>query len=144
MRKKLFLAFICISFIGLAQEIEHLTDLSEARKISRTVAGLFQDNKVADAVDVMKPYWPLPENEIEAFEEKTMKYLNFYVEKFGLAKSFLKINNQTISDIYVRETYLVNFSMTSIRLKFTYYKNEDGWIINSFEWDTEIGEEFQP
>ena len=50
---------------------------------------------------------------------------------------------QNIQDTAFRETYLLKFENTALRLIFTYYKNSKGWIINAFKWDDNYDEEFK-
>lgn len=107
------------------------------------MAELFRQNKIKLAFDALSPYWPLPENEIESLEEKTIKYVNMLSDRIGSPIGILKVKTETIGDIAIRETYLVRYEVSAIRLKFTYYKNEDGWIVNGFMWDDTFSEEFQ-
>jgi len=88
-------------------------------------------------------YWPLPQNELDAMEEKTMKYLNIVEQRIGKSIGTLKVRNEKISEIALRETYLIRYEYTAIRLVFTYYKNDKGWIVNAFKWDDLFTEEFK-
>ncbi len=72
-----------------------------------------------------------------------MQSLNVISQRFGKPESILKIKEQNIPDAAFRETYLVKFEYTAIRLVFTYYKNSKGWIINAFKWDDNYAEEFK-
>ena len=88
------------------------------------------------------PIWPLAENEIDAVEEKTLKYMNLIVDRFGPSIGIVKVKTETIADIAIRETYLIRYEYTAIRVKIIYYQNKDGWIVNSFKWDDTFSEEF--
>jgi hypothetical protein len=134
--------FALIIVEAKAQE-KLLNNLTEARDISQKVTQLFKENKISAAVKVLKPYWPLPSNELENFEEKTTKYLNMIEERFGKSEGIVKVNEEGIKDFALRETYLVKYQNTAIRLIFTYYKNNNGWIINGFKWDDSFTEEFR-
>jgi hypothetical protein len=85
----------------------------------------------------------IAEDELESIEEKTIKYLNIIEQRFGKSIGTLKVKNETISDIAIRETYFIRFENTAIRLIFTYYKNDNGWIVNAFKWDDSFTEEFK-
>jgi len=76
-------------------------------------------------------------------QEKTIKYLNLIEDRFGNAIGSVKVNHETISDMAIRETYLVKYEFTAIRCIFTYYKNDKGWLINAFKWDDSFSEEFK-
>lgn len=142
--KKIIIA-VALSFTscGLLAQDEYLKDSVEAKDLSKKVAELFSENKISKSFKELTPYWPIPQNEIESIEEKTIKYLNLIDERFGKAIGIVKVNNETINDIALRETYLIRYENTAIRLIFTYYKNNNGWIVNSFKWDDSFKEEFK-
>lgn len=141
---KIIIAFF-LSFLSFnihAQE-KYLRDVNETQEFSKEVIALFKDNKISESFDELTPYWPLPQNEVDAIEEKTIKYLNILRERFGKPIGALKVKNETIGDVAIRETYLVRFEYTAIRVIFTYYQNDYGWIINAFKWDDSFTEEFK-
>jgi hypothetical protein len=138
----LSLFVLVVSMSAFAQD-DYLKDIPATEAMSKKVAELFRQNKIKLAFDALSPYWPLPENEIESLEEKTIKYVNMLSDRIGSPIGILKVKTETIGDIAIRETYLVRYEVSAIRLKFTYYKNEDGWIVNGFMWDDTFSEEFQ-
>jgi len=69
--------------------------------------------------------------------------MNLITTRFGKFIGTLKIKEQKIADIAFREKYLIRFKNTAIRLTFTYYKNNDGWLVNAFKWDDNFIEEFE-
>ncbi|PWG06247.1 hypothetical protein [Polaribacter aquimarinus] len=143
MRQIIILLAFLLSSYGFSAQTENLKNVSETQKISKRVANLFKENKITLAFNELKPYWPLPSNELESLEEKTIKYINIIESRFGKSINFLKVKNETISDIAIRETYIIQYTNSAIRLIFTYYKNNKGWIINAFKWDDSFEEEFK-
>ena len=136
---------IALSFMRLwlfAQE-KYMKDINETIELSKKVVSLFNDNKISESFDQLTPYWPMPQNELESIEEKTIKYLNIIEQRFGKSIGTIKVKNETISDIAIRETYLIRYENTAIRLIFTYYRNNYGWIVNAFKWDDSFTEEFK-
>jgi hypothetical protein len=121
---------------------ESLDGIPATESLSKKVTELFSQNKISQAFDALRPYWPLAENEIEAVEEKTLKYMNVIVDRFGPSIGIVKVKTETIADIALRETYLIRYEYTAIRVKIIYYQNNDGWIVNSFKWDDTFSEEF--
>ena len=68
--------------------------------------------------------------------------MNLIVDRFGPSIGIVKVKTETIADIAIRETYLIRYEYTTIRVKIIYYQNKDGWIVNSFKWDDTFSEEF--
>lgn len=143
MKQMLVITILTFISLNLSAQGKYLKDVSETQELSKKVLKLFSDNKISESFKELSFYWPLPQNEIDALEEKTIKYLNLINERFGKSIGTVKVKNETIADIATRETYLIRFENTAIRVIFTYYKNDNGWIVNAFKWDYSFTEEFE-
>lgn len=122
---------------------EYLKDIENAKLISKNVAQLFKENKINEVFMKIKTYWPLPENEIDNLESKTIQSLNLVAERFGNSEDIVKVSEQNIKETAFREIYLIKYEKTALRLIFTYYRNNNGWMINGFKWDDSFTEEFK-
>jgi hypothetical protein len=125
-----------------AQE-KYMTSVDELQTLTETVTQLFVDNEVSTAFSTISPYWPLPENEFDALETKTLKYMNVFDETYGASLGFVRVREEKIADVAIRHIYLVRYSYTAIRLIFTYYRSDNGWLLNAFKWDSDFAEEFR-
>lgn len=140
-----------ITFFALAMsftlqstaQTKFLKDIENAKLISKDVAQLFKENKIAAAFEKIKVYWPLPENEITHLESRTIQSMNLIADRFGKSEEIIKVSEQSIKETAFKEVYFVKYENTAIRLTFTYYKNNKGWIINGFKWDDNFMEEFK-
>lgn len=142
--KELPILLLCaVISTALKAQDKFLNNPNEAKALSQKVSELFKENKISTALNELKPYWPIPINEIDGVEEKTIRYLNMLEQRFGKAEGTIKVNEETIKDIALKETHLVQYQNTAIRLIFTYYKNKKGWIVNAFKWDDSFTEEFR-
>lgn len=142
--KKTFLIILLSSLsISLFSQEKYFKNISETQNFSKQIVSLFKENKISQSFEELTPYWPMPENEIESIEGQTIKYLNLIEQRFGKSIGEFKVKNETISDFAVRETYIIRYTNSAIRLIFTYYKNEQGFILNAFKWDDSFTEEFK-
>lgn len=135
----IILAFI--SFYSFAQ-VKYLKDVEDTQQLSNKIVELFQENKISKSFEELTPYWPMPQNELDALEEKTIKYINIIEQRYGQSIGKIKVRNEKISKIAIRETYLIQYEYMAIRVIITYYKNDNGWIINAFKWDDSFEKEF--
>jgi hypothetical protein len=141
-----FLALITVfslTIVAASAQQQYLKNADDARDLSKKASELFKENKISDLIKVLKPYWPLPQNEMDNVEEKTIKTLNMVEERFGKSESVIKIKEETIKDFAIREVYFVKYKNTAIRLMFSYYKDDAGWMVNGFKWDDKFDEEFK-
>ncbi len=141
--KRILFLFILLNNMNLFSQKTVIKNIDKAREISNKVAALFTENKIAESFDLLDTHWPLPQNEIDAVETKTIRYLNILKERFGKSIGYSKINEEHILNLIIRETYLIRYNYTAIRLQFVYYKNNEGWIINTFKWDDSFENEFK-
>lgn len=142
--KKLLLVIACLSIsLHLLAQKAHLKNVEQTQQVSVKVTKSFAEGKVSEGISQLRDYWPLPENELTSLEEKTIKYLNMLDNRFGKIIGFDKVNNEKINEFAIRETFIIRYEYSAIRLIFTYYKNEKGWIVNSFKWDDSFTDEFK-
>jgi hypothetical protein len=142
--KKITLCILFIfSCIAINAQDDILKSIAETQQLSEKVASLFKEHKVSESFTEMTKFWPLPQNEIESLQDQTIKYLNIFNERFGKSIEYVKVKNETIGDFATRETYMIRYTKHAIRLVFTYYKGNEGWIINTFKWDDSFDEEFK-
>lgn len=143
MKKLLTLiGFLLFIFYANAQS-DYLISISETKSFSEKITKLFFEQKISEATKELRKFWPIPENEVSSFEEKTIKYLNLISDRFGNPINYVKVKNELILDFAIRETYLIRYDNTAIRVIFTYYKTKNGWIVNAFKWDDSFTEEFK-
>jgi len=133
----------CLLFTFVNAQVKYLKSEDEARTLSQKSVVLFKAGKVAESISELKPYWPLPESEIDAMTSKTVLNLAKVDERFGEFQDYVKVSEETIKDTAIRETYLVKYKFHALRLIFTYYKNNNGWMLNGFAWDDKYTEEFK-
>ena len=140
------IAFVLLLLLTITSTIAQektLATIKETKELSARCSNLFKENKLGDFFKVLRPYWPLPENEIGSLEEKTIQYMNMLQSRFGKVEGVIKLKEETIGDFAIKETYILRFENSAIRLMYTYYKNKKGWILNTFKWDDSFYEEFK-
>lgn len=142
MIKSIITISLLFSTMGLFAQNKTMKSVEETQALSKNIVELFEKNKITESFEELKPFWPLPENEIASLEQKTLKYLNLIELRFGESEGTIKVKNEHIADIAIRETYLIRYEYTAIRLIFTYYKNNKGWVVNAFKWDDSYSDEF--
>ena len=142
MYKFIFFILFFTHFCSFGQ-VKVMKDQSQLENLSNKATSFFMENKMSDCFGELKTYWPIPENEVEELKDKTARYMNLIEERFGKAIDYKKIKNETIADFAIRETYMIRFENTAIRLIYTYYKNKNGWILNEFKWDDTFSLEFK-
>lgn len=138
-----FLTFLMLLTLQSYAQNKYLKDIESVKLISKDITTLFKENKINEAFIKIKIYWPLPANEIDNMETKTIQSMNLVAQRYGNAEEIVKVTEQNIKETAFREIYLIKYDYTALRLIFTYYKNSKGWTINSFKWDDSFAEELK-
>lgn len=142
--KKLFAILICMFLsLSVVAQSQYLKDEKGTQKLSLEITQLFSQNKIQESFDQLIPYWPNALSELDLMKEQTIVQLKPIKDRIGEPYGVLKIKNETISDVLTRETYLILYEKSPLRLIFDYYKTDKGWIIYRFLWDGSIDDEFE-
>ncbi len=142
MRKILF-AVIAMLFLQCTKAQTYLSSEDELSKHSDKVMKFLKDSEFQKAFTELQIYWPLPENEMMQLESQTIKQFNMVADRFGNIIGFDFIRDMSIKDYAIKKIYVLRFEKHMIRVLFTYYKNNDGWILNGFKWDDQFDELFE-
>ena len=143
MEKVLIATSLLLFSISAFSQNKTFKDLEEVQQFSEKMSEQLYQNKLSASFSEMKDFWPLPSNEIDDLQEKTIRYFNVLDERFGKRIGVSKVKVKTISDFAIQEIFMIRFKYSAIRLIYTYYKNDEGWILNSFRWDDSFKEEFE-
>ncbi len=76
MKRISIVSVVILLSVNLYAQEKFLANEKETQELSRKVVNLFSENKISECFDELSLYWPLPQNELEPLEEKTIKYLN--------------------------------------------------------------------
>jgi len=141
--KKILFVIVSVLLIQCIKAQTYLNNRDEISKHSEKVMKFLKDSEFQEAFTELEKYWPLPENEMVQLESQTIKQFNMVADRFGNIIGFDFIRDETIKDYAIRKIYVLRFEKHMIRVLFTYYKNNDGWILNGFKWDDQFDELFE-
>ena len=140
--KNKILIILLFPILTFSQE-KFLKNIEEVKDLSNKTSQLFYQTKIRESFDMMELYWPIEKNELISLEENTLKYINILDDRFGAKEGIVKLKEEKIMDFAFKETFIIKFKNHAIRLIYIYYKNNEGWILNSFKWDDSFMDEFK-
>lgn len=127
-----FTGFLAIPAAALGGEFE---SLAEARKISDQAIELFNQEKFSEGYDVLKPYWPLPVEEIDALATKTKTQWTAIKERLGASVGIEFVEESRVGNSLARYVYLLKFKNHALRWIFVFYRPTEGWVVNGVAVD---------
>ena len=132
----LLLTMLSLAYGATLRNPEEAKELAE-KVLSRAVAG-----DMDGIATVVKPYWPFPEDELEALVAQTAQQRSLLAPRLGKSLGFTLVRREIAADTFLRLIYVERFENTGLRWLFTFYKVRDVWKFNSFAWDEEIAKLF--
>lgn len=124
------------------QEIATLGNAEEVRRTLDSVMKDLEKEQYDKAFEQLKPYWPFPMAELDNLHRETKDKLPVATSRFGDIIGSDYVKTEKIGDFMVRSYYVLRFSKHILRMKFTFYNNTKGWIMNGFTWDDNVDELF--
>ena len=116
------------SFSALAQGFE---SEQQARAFADNLMVQFIAKKFKEGLDSAKPYWPMPEVEIDGLTNQILQQWPIVDQRFGKAIDKEFISEKRIGQSFLRFYYLHKFQNHSIYWQIDFYKPREQWKINS-------------
>jgi hypothetical protein len=140
--RKVLVLMVVLLQVHVIYAQNYLATKDDLTKHSDKVMLALKNSEFDVAFAELRKHWPMPENELTQLETQTIKQFNMVADRFGtiIATDFVK--DKLIKDYVVRKIYVLRFQRHMIRVLFTYYKNDKGWMMNGFKWDDQLDELF--
>lgn len=130
----LLLAFVLALPCVQAQE-NYLKDEKALQQHATLVTQQLSETKYSEAFESLGQYWPMPANEIQGLESQTIRQLNLVSDRFGSIIGHEFVKERRLKNLVIERTHVIRFERHLVRLVFSYYHNDQGWLLNGFEWD---------
>jgi len=141
--KRYAIVMICVGLLTMKAFGGTLSDIQAARTLSDQVAARLTEGQSSEAVELFKPYWPMPEEEIDALIKQIENQAIMIYTRFGSVLDVEFVTRQQVSDSLVRFIYLQKHEKHAIRWLFTFYKPRDIWLVNGIYFDDKVSELFE-
>jgi len=91
----------------------------------------------------LKPYWPIPEVEIDSLVNQLDLQEPMIAKRFGKSLSMEFIKSESIGNSLYKITYLRKYEAHAMRWVFLFYKPSDIWYVNSVSTDDKLLELYE-
>lgn len=128
----LLLAGTDLAWGATLRNAEEAKELAE-KALSRLVVG-----DIERAFAVVKPYWSLPEDELEALSVRAVQQRAHMTGRLGKSLGFVLVRRETLTDVFLRLTYVEKREHAGLFWLFTFYKARDAWRLQHLTWEENI------
>lgn len=92
------------------------------------------DGDIKAGIDKLKPYIAVSETEMDSVILQTKTVRDQNKERFGKTYDYEYIGFKKIGASLIRYDYIEKTNKTVFAWKFIFYKNNEGWTINTYNW----------
>ncbi len=138
----LFLRCLLALVLGALGPVVHATEVlkgpAEARQLGDRIMARVGAGDVDTALSMMRPYLVIPEVELEALRNQIKIQMPVASQRFGDAIGQEFIKEERVGESLLRLVYLQRYQRHAMRWYFVFYRNDDGWVLNTFRFDDGI------
>lgn len=139
--------FILITMLLLISQgvyAENLTTDMKAQTLTNKMLNHFTKEEFKAGLALAKPYWPLPEVEIDGLANQINTQWPIVQQRFGKATGFELVKTEKIGGSFLRYYYLHKFENHAIYWQITFYKPYKNWIVNGVTFQDTLEKLYEP
>ncbi len=146
MKTKLSLILIIVLILSFSHNVVAdemgFAKQEQTRDFCNSFLASMVEEDIEKAFDMVENEWPFSISEIQSLESSTIKQLDSVKGRYGKILGYELIKEEKIKDSFIKYTYVMKYEKHIIRWKFIFYKPEDRWILNTFNFDDSINKLF--
>lgn len=139
MRTIVFLIFVLTSSIAFA---DTLPDKEAGKKLAESVMNKVAEGKTPEGLDLTKSYLIIPMSEFEVMKNQFALQAPVIEQRFGKTIGVEPLRVKEVGQSLMLVEYLQKFEKHIMVWKFYFYKTNDGWVLNTFNFDDSIQQVF--
>jgi len=133
--------FLClISTLAFGDGLQAPKD---TKALANEMVKAFVKKEFKQGLDLAKPYWPLPQVEIDGLANQISTQWPIVDQRFGESTGYDFVQEERIGNSFIRYYYLHKFRNHAIYWQLTFYKPADSWLVNGVTFKDSLEKLFQ-
>ena len=112
-----------------------IANVESTKELCQKAAAAFGSGDAKKSFEILKPYWPLPAEELDNLAYQTESQLKMVASRFGAILGSDFVGTKIAGDSFVQHTYVVKFEKHAVRYICMFYKPKSEWVVNGVHWD---------
>src|SRR6185503_3008118 len=126
--------------LGLAvSNAQGMTDEQESfarcRRLAQSVMERISGGDDRAALELLRPNIPISKADFDISLGKTLKERQALTDRLGKIVGVKLVREERVSDFLYRITYAEKRERHLLRWQFTFYRPQNQWMLNAFNWD---------
>jgi hypothetical protein len=116
-----------------------LKDPDAALKLADTAMRTASEGKIREALELLRPYTVIPQSEMDVLISQVEMQIPIMSTRFGKSIGYELIRNDTVGESLIQPIYLLKHEKHPMVWRFIFYRNDKGWVLNSFKYVDDLG-----
>lgn len=118
------------AFVAVSVQAEELSDTTPVAQLAEQAAALIGSDKVSEAFEALRPFYPIPKHEIDRIIYKLEQERPQVAAGLGRSLSMERVGVQILGDSFLRHVFLEKHEKHAVVWVFTFDRPKQGWIVN--------------
>lgn len=132
---KLYCAIFLFFLVTSSSTAGNIKDVDGTKELCQKAANAFGAGDPRKSMELLKPYWPIPAEEVDNIAYQTETQLKMVQSRFGNNLGADFIQTKTAGTSFVQHIFIGKFEKHAVRFICVFYKPRDEWFVNSVNWD---------
>ena len=126
-------SFLSITLLAFSLNVfaDGFKTSEDTKEFSDTLMTKIKSEKFTEGFDSVKPYWPIPEVEIDSLVNDINKQWPLISKRFGKSIDTEFVRKEKIGNSFIKYYYLHKFDKHAIYWAISYYKPHNEWVVNT-------------
>lgn len=142
MRRLISIALFLVASSPLFADV--LKSEQEARRLAEKIMSHAAKGDTAGAFAAMSPYVVIPQTELQSMALQSRAQRDQFGARFGKSVGYEFISERKAGESILKLVYIEKTARHALPWIFVFYKSPSGWVLNSFAWNDQILNVFQP
>ena len=129
---------VLAALLSVSAQAAELKDADAAVKLSESIVKKSSGGDVRGALEMARPYVVIPQSEFDAMLGQLELQLPLMTGRFGKNIGYELIRNDEVGGSLKQIIYIQKFERHAMVWRFIYYKNDKGWVLNTFKFFDDI------
>ena len=129
---------VVAALLSVSAQAAELKDADAAVNLSESIVKRSSGGDVRGALEMARPYVVIPQSEFDAMLGQLELQLPLMTGRFGKNIGYELIRNDEVGGSLKQVIYIQKFERLAMVWRFIYYKNDKGWVLNTFKFFDDI------
>lgn len=132
------LTIVLSLFMATTVFADTLPNKKAVKQLAASVMEKVIEGKISEGVELTRPYIIIPTSELDVLKNQIKMQIPMIEQRFGKTVGLELVNIEEVGDYLMLILYVQKLEKHVMRWKFYFYKPNDEWVLNTFNFDDKL------